>query len=113
MRAARLPRTIIATAAIVVGLACLTPFVYLFIAGVSADSLRQIFTYPNTLSDIFRTLALALVIAAACIVIGVGAALVVVRTDVPLRRLLTVALTLPLAVPGFVSAYAFYSANLV
>ncbi|MEO6943754.1 MAG: iron ABC transporter permease [Lacisediminihabitans sp.] len=45
--------------------------------------------------------------------IGVGAALLVVRTDVPCRRLLTVLFAMPLAIPGFVSSYAIYSASLL
>ena len=45
--------------------------------------------------------------------LGVAAALLVVRTNVPLRRTLTVLFAMPLAIPGFVSAYAVYSASLL
>ncbi len=48
-----------------------------------------------------------------CLLLGLVTAVLVVRTDLPARRLCTVLFAMPLAVPGFTSAYAAYSANLV
>ncbi len=106
-------RAAIAIPAVAVGVLSLLPFIYLFAAGISLEAITTLFTYPNTAGDIARTIGLTLSITAAAIVLGVGGALVVVRTDAPARRLLTVALAMPLAVPLFVSAYAAYSANLL
>lgn len=91
----------------------LLPFVYLISAGVSFEAVRRLFSYPETISVITRTITLSLAVTGASVVIGVAAAFVVVRTDVPLRRTLTVLLTMPLSVPLFVSSYAAYSANLM
>ena len=43
------------------------------------------------------------------VVIGVGAAWLVDRTDLPLRRIFAVLLVLPLAIPDFVGGYAWVS----
>ncbi|MCD0453491.1 iron ABC transporter permease [Actinocorallia sp. API 0066] len=56
-----------------------------------------------------RTLALAAVVTLGCLVLGVGSAFVVVRTDMPARRLLGVLAALPLAVPTYVAAFAWTS----
>lgn len=109
----RRPPTAIAILAVAVGVLSLLPFVYLFAAGVSLESIGTLFSYPNTVPDLIRTIVLTLAITAVCVVLGVYGAVVVVRTDVPWRRLLTVVLAMPLAVPLFVSSYAAYSANLL
>lgn len=106
-------RTAIAILAVAVGVLSLLPFVYLFASGVSAEKITTIFGYPNTIPDILRTIALCVAITLVCLVLGVYAAVIVVRTNVPARRLLTVLLAMPLAVPLFVNAYAGYSANLL
>ncbi|GAB1822351.1 ABC transporter permease [Herbidospora sp. RD11066] len=56
------------------------------------------------------TLALAAVTTLACLVLGAGAAFVVVRTDLPARRALAVLAALPLAVPTYIAAFAWRSA---
>lgn len=108
-------RTPVVTAvlAVAVGVLSLLPFVYLFAAGISLHTVAELFSYPNTASQLARTLGLTVSISALCVVIGVAAALLVVRTNIPFRRLLVVLFTLPLAIPGFVSAYAVYSGSLM
>lgn len=54
-----------------------------------------------------------LVVSVLCLVLGIGTASVVVRTDLPFRKLFTVLFAMPLAVPGFVSSYAVYSLGLL
>src|SRR5690625_3053347 len=104
---------VVVPGAVAVAVLCLAPFVYLFTAGADWNAITAMFTYPNTASDLARTVGLTVVIVAASTVMGVAAAFIVVRTDVPARRLLTVCFTLPLALPLFVGAYAAYSMNLV
>src|SRR5262249_6488428 len=56
-----------------------------------------------------RSLALAVVVTAACVVVGVGAAFLVTRTDLPGRRPFGVLAALPLAVPTYVAGFAWVS----
>ena len=106
-------RAAIVIFSIAVGLLSLFPIAYLFIAGLSFSDIQLLFTYPTTTEQILRTVALTVAISVCCILVGVGAALLVVRTNLPFRRTLTVLFAMPLAIPGFVSAYAAYSANLL
>jgi iron(III) transport system permease protein len=95
--------------AIVVGLLSLLPIGYLFVAGTSAHDLARLFGYASTLPTVLRTLGLTLSVAALSLVFAIAAATLVVRTNMWLRRTCTVLFALPLAIPGFVSAYAVYS----
>jgi iron(III) transport system permease protein len=52
---------------------------------------------------------LATAVTGACLLIGVGGAWLVTRSDVPGRRLLAVLLALPLAVPSYVAAFTWVS----
>jgi iron(III) transport system permease protein len=56
-----------------------------------------------------HTLFLTTIVSVACGVIGLGAAWLVERTDLPFRRTFTVLLLLPLAIPEFVAGYAWVS----
>ncbi|MDN6300945.1 MAG: ABC transporter permease subunit, partial [Micrococcaceae bacterium] len=105
--------TATASLAVAVGVLSLLPVSYLFIAGFSLADIRQLFAFPTTVPDIARTIGLTLSVSVLSILLGVAAASLVVRTDIPGRKLLTVLFAMPLAVPGFVSAYAAYSANLM
>ena len=53
--------------------------------------------------------ALAAVVTAGCLVLGVGSAFLVTRTDLPGRRVFGVLAALPLAVPHYVAAFAWVS----
>lgn len=57
-----------------------------------------------------RTLALAAVVVAACLVLGVSLAWLTTRTALPWARGWAVLATLPLAVPSYVAAFAWLSA---
>jgi iron(III) transport system permease protein len=106
-------RGVVSALAVVVAVVSLLPIAYLFLAGISFGDIARQFRYPTTLTDILTTIGLTLAISLVCMVLGLGAALLVVRTDLPFRRLLTVLFAMPLAIPGFVSSYAIYSASLV
>ena len=56
-----------------------------------------------------RSVGLAAVVTAACVVLGVATAFAVVRTDLPGRRLFGVLAALPLAVPTYVAGFAWVS----
>ncbi len=56
-----------------------------------------------------RSLALAAVVTAAASLIGVAGAFLVIRTDLPARRLFTVLAVLPLAVPTYIAAFSWVS----
>jgi iron(III) transport system permease protein len=99
--------------AVAVGVFSLLPFLYLFIAGFSLRQVPLLLSYPATPVELARTVGLTIAIGVCTVILGVAAALLVVRTDVPFRRSLTVLFAMPLAIPGFVSAYAVYSAGLL
>ncbi len=100
------------SAAAVVVLGLLLPLWYLAQraaergAGFVARELIQ----PRTAALVGRTALLVLVVTAACVVLGVGFAVLIRRTDIPARRMLTVALTLPLAMPSYLLSYLWVSA---
>jgi len=56
-----------------------------------------------------RSLALACVVTAGCLVLGTATAFLVTRTDLPGRRAFGVLAALPLAVPTYVAAFAWVS----
>jgi iron(III) transport system permease protein len=64
---------------------------------------------PRTAALIGRSLALVVVVTVACVVIGVGLAVLIGRTDLRGRRALAVILTLPMAIPSYLLAYLWVS----
>ncbi len=56
-----------------------------------------------------RSVLLALTVTVLCVVIGVGMAWLVARSDLPGRRVLGVVLALPIALPSYLSAFAWVS----
>lgn len=65
---------------------------------------------PRTAALVGRSLALVAVVTVACVLLGVGLAVLVSRTDLRGRRALAVLLTLPLAMPSYLLAYLWVSA---
>jgi iron(III) transport system permease protein len=96
--------------AIAVGVA-LIPLVYLAVRTAEAGWGRLIEEVwsPRVATLAVRSLALAAVVTAGCVVIGVGSAFLVTRTDLPGRRLFGVLATLPLAVPTYIAGFAWIS----
>lgn len=112
-RERRFGRAATALGAFAVAALSLTPVVYLFVSGSSLGQVRAELHYPATVAAIWQTIGLTVLVSGITVAFGVGGALVVARTTVVLPRMLTVLFALPLAVPGFVSAYAAYAAQLV
>lgn len=107
----RAPAVLVAAGAAVV-LATLVPLVYL---GERAAERGWAFVFdelfqPRTAALVGRSLALVALVTAACVVLGVGLAVLVSRTDLRGRRVLAVVLTLPLAMPSYLLAYLWVSA---
>ncbi len=100
----------IAAALIPVGLVGL-PLVYVAIRASQAGwsgIWGELFRSRN-LSLLLNTLVLATSVTCAACVIGIAVAWCVERSDLPGRRWWRVAASLPLAVPAFVSSYAWSS----
>lgn len=99
--------------ALLVGALSLTPVAYLVLRdGFGVQLLVRELSSPSTLPLLSHTVQLAVTVTTLSIVIGTGAAILVVRTDLPWRRFWTVTLTLPLGVPTFVGAYTWVAASL-
>lgn len=104
------PAGLVAAAVVVAGLAVL-PLVYLAVraAGTEADALAFVLR-PRTLEVAGSTVALALLVGAGTIGLGVPLAWLTVRTDLPGRRLWSVLVVVPLAIPSYVTGFAFLAA---
>ena len=102
-----LPAPIWAAASLVAAIAAL-PLVYVLVraAGAGGDTWSGLLDsrIPELL---LNTVGLALVVCAATLAIGAALAYLVVRTDLPARRTLTVAAALPLAIPPYVGAVVY------
>ncbi len=99
-------------AAGIVAVASLAPAVYLVLReGFSVSLLTDALAAPATPELLINTAVLLVTVGAASLVLGVGLAVLVVRTTLPMPRLWIVLFTMPLAVPGFVSAYTWVAAS--
>lgn len=108
--AGRPPTALLLTAALVVS-GTLIPLIYL---GERAFQRGAAFVLEELLQQrtavlVGRSALLVVVVTAACTLLGVGFAVLLTRTDIPLRRALTVALTLPLAIPSYLLAFLWVS----
>ncbi len=104
---------ILSLLALAVAAVSLAPIGYLVLReGLGLDRLRRELTAPIVRPALTHSILLAVGVSTACVVLGVGLALLVTRTNLPLRRMWTVLFTLPLAVPGFVTSYTWVAASL-
>ncbi|MEP1614062.1 MAG: iron ABC transporter permease [Roseobacter sp.] len=99
---------VITGAAVFIAIVCLLPMAGVLVAAIvgSLDTLIQlmetvIWRYTST------TLVLVALVATGSILIGASSAWLVVTTEFPGRKILEVALVLPLAFPAYVLAYAY------
>lgn len=90
-----------------------TPVVYLLLRGgsIAINSFEETFGGPRTPRLLMQTLYLCVGVTTCCVILGVSAAVLVVRTNLPARKLWAVLLALPLGVPPFVSTYAWVAAS--
>jgi len=98
--------------AVLVAAAMLVPVVYLLAVASSLPPQRllEIVLDPLTGELVLRTVGLALTVTIASVLISVPIAWCTERTDLPARRLLSLASALPLVIPTYVGAFALVSA---
>lgn len=106
-RSRRRGRPLLGAAAFAVGLLALSPLVYLVVRGAERGTghMVELATEPRTLELLWRSFSLAAVVTVACVVLGTVLAWLTVRSDLPGRRWFAVVLTVPLAVPSYVTGY--------
>jgi iron(III) transport system permease protein len=104
-------RAVLFLAAGTVAVALLLPEVFLLLQAHDAgwSQVRAVLFRPLSVSLLASTAELAVLVTAATAVIGTGAAWCVERTALPGRRVWSVLLVLPVAVPDFVIGYAWHS----
>ncbi|WP_201025351.1 ABC transporter permease [Halomonas chromatireducens] len=93
---------------LVVAAAMLVPLLYLGLRAFEADSatLVDLVLRPRNLQLLINTLALAAGVVVLTTVMAFPLAWLVTRTDIRFKRALTIMGVIPLAVPGYVMAYA-------
>lgn len=103
------PLTILA---LLIALVSLAPVGYLLLrGGLSPHLLLHELRSPTTGTLVTHTIMLTVSVTVVCIALGVGLALLVVRTDLPLRSLWTVLFALPLGIPAFVTSYTWVATS--
>lgn len=106
----RIPAVLIAVG---IAVACLTaiPVVYLLLRTLGMDWAAITDAFTSDIGElIFRTLSLGIAVTISSVVLGVAAAWVTSRTDLPMRKLWALLLALPLVLPSYLAGFAFISA---
>ncbi|WP_438352525.1 ABC transporter permease [Microbacterium sp. CJ88] len=103
------PSFVLLSAAILIAALLLVPvgFVVTVVAQTGWDTLAPLVFRPRVGELLLNTVLLVLLGVPACVVVGVAGAWLVERSDLPGRRVWGVLLAAPLAVPAFVSSYAW------
>lgn len=105
------PPAWLAGAAALVALAAALPLVYLLIVvGGDPAGALEVIARPRSLALLRNSVGLAAAVTAASVALALPLAWLTVRTDLPARRIWTVATVLPLVVPSYIGAYAFLAA---
>ncbi len=108
--AGRAPLSLLLPACVTVAL-LLLPLVYLAIrAGSGGSRGWRVLTRPGTLDLLWSTGLLVAGVTVASVTIGVSVAWLVVRTDLPGRRIFAVGAALPLVIPSYVAAFCLLGA---
>jgi len=106
----RAPLLLVAAAGLV-GLAAAVPIAYLVLRALEAEEgARALVSFSTTVELVVDTALLAAGVVGAALAVGVPLAWLVVRTDLPGRRLWGLAASLPLVIPSFVAALALLGA---
>jgi len=99
------PPVFLLVSAAVVAIAALIPVAYLFARSINAGSdWIDIVWRPSTAAVFGRTFLLIAFVTVVSVAVAVPLAWLTVRSNIPLRRVLSVASVLPLVVPSFVMA---------
>lgn len=105
----RRPGPALTVAGLAVAGAVLLPAVYLLVRARDAgwDRVADLVLSERTAELVVQTGLLVVGVTAATVVLGVPLAWLTTRTDLPARRVWTVLLAMPLAVPSYVGGFAF------
>ncbi|MGW4468058.1 ABC transporter permease [Nonomuraea sp. NPDC004354] len=108
--ARHIPAALLVPAAVTAGLS-LAPVAYLVVRAVEGGlpAFAATLFRSRTAELAVRSIGLAAVVTALCVVLGLSLAWLVVRTDLPGRKVFGVLAALPLAVPSYVAAYTWIS----
>lgn len=106
----RAPAPLLAWGA-VAGVVAVVPVLYLVLRALERGPglFLDVLGRPRTLDLLVSSVLLAAAVTAVCVVVGSLAAWLVVRTDLPGRRVLAVLFALPLAVPSYVAGFTWIS----
>jgi iron(III) transport system permease protein len=106
----RRPPIALVVVSLVVAAAFAGPLVYLVVRTMQEGGTLDVLLSDTAFGPLSRTLLLATTTAGACAVLGTSLAWLVMRTDLPLRRLFRVLIALPLVIPSFVGAFVLIAA---
>ena len=97
----------------VAAVVALLPLAYLAVRALENGlaAAAEVLLRERTLWLVLRSLGLAATVTGACLVLGISAAWLVVRTRLPFRAAWGVLLALPLAVPSYVMAFSWLAAS--
>ena len=105
------PPALLTVPALLVGAAMALPLAYLAVRSMSAPSEAwELFFRVRTAEILWRSVLLVLVVTSGTLIVGVPLAWLTTRTDMPMRRLLSVLGALPLVIPTYVGAFLVISA---
>ena len=105
------PPALLTGPALLICAAMALPLVYLLIRSLDAPAEAwELFFRIRTAQILGRSVLLVVVVTAGTLLIGVPLAWLTARTDIPMRRLLSVLCALPLVVPTYVGAFLAISA---
>jgi iron(III) transport system permease protein len=109
-RRSRRPWGLLVTSTVIAVLV-VSPLAFLIIQAAQAgwDEISRLLFRGLTGQLLWNTVCLTTVVTVGCAVIGTSAALAIERTSIPLRRMWSVLVVIPLAIPDFVVGYAWVS----
>jgi iron(III) transport system permease protein len=109
-RRPRPPRGLLLISGLIAAVMAL-PLVFLFVLAhhVGAAEVRSLMTRQLTLTLLWNTVRLTVVVTALCAVIGTATAWCIERTNVPGRAIWAVLVVVPLAIPDFVVSFGWTS----
>ena len=105
------PPALLTVPALIIGAAMALPLAYLAVRSLGAPSEAwELFFRVRTAQILWRSILLVLVVTSGTLLIGVPLAWLTARTDMPMRRLLSVLVALPLVIPTYVGGFLAISA---
>src|SRR5688572_30046549 len=109
-RRARLPWVTVALAGVVAAAVLLSPVYLILRAAEQGSNIWPLLLDSSVVAASVRTVVLTVTVTASCVALATPLAWLTVRTDLPMRRMWTVLLALPLAIPSFVGGFVMISA---